>query len=105
VLSRARHKFKERDLKTFCDRCQADRNVSDCITKADTEVRTYKCPECDQILILVGIPSDRSFTGEDTEPASWWSIRPRSVLTVRLANSELSIPGGRESWLYGEPLL
>ena len=105
VLSKSGHAFRERDLSTFCRGCAADRNISDCLTLADTEVRTYRCRHCLDLLVVVGHPSDRPISGEQAGPGSWWSIRPKNELRIHVGSSELTIPACPRSSLFGEPLL
>lgn len=105
LLSQMRHKLREADFTTMCDRCGEERSIADCKTKANTEIRTYRCSLCGDLLVLVGVPSDRVMSGEELRAGDWWSIRPSTVLFVTLGRSKLRIPAVPRAALYGEPLI
>jgi hypothetical protein len=105
VLSQSRHRFRERDLTTTCKQCGQERNLADCPTNADAEVRTYRCFKCGDLLLLVGHPSDRSISGERYRAGTWWSVRPTRDLFVQLRKNRLRIPAAPGAPIFGRPLL
>lgn len=105
VLSQSRHRFRERDLTATCERCDQERNLADCTTKADGEVRTYRCFKCGDLLVLIGYPSDRPIWAEGSGMGKWWSVRPTSDLFVQLPNNRLTIPAAPGAPIFGRPLI
>lgn len=105
VLSQAAHSFRERDLAISCAQCDEERNIAGCITKADAEVRSYRCRECGDLLVLIGYPSDREIAGKTCRAGTWWSIRPMNDLFVQLKTSRLTLPAAPRAPIFGRPLL
>lgn len=103
VLSSPRHIITERDLTTACQTCHEERNIADCKTSANGELRTYRCRGCGEPLVLVGYPTDRPVTGSAS--TEWLSIRVSSDLFVQMSSSRLRIPASSRSSLFGEPFL
>jgi hypothetical protein len=105
VFSQSRHSFREKDFAIRCGACAEERNLSRCHTHSDAEVRTYRCAECAGLLVIIGYPTDRTATREDSSSATWWSVRPTSDLFVQLQKSRLTIPSAQPGRIFGEPLL
>jgi hypothetical protein len=103
VLSQSRHKVCECDFTIICDTCEVERNIADCVTEADEQLRSYACADCAGLLVLIGQPIDRSFAADADGAESWWSIRPMGDLFVQLTNSRLTIPASLRGPLLGQP--
>jgi predicted RNA-binding Zn-ribbon protein involved in translation (DUF1610 family) len=105
VLSQSNHKFREQDFTISCEQCGDDRNISNCTTKADAEVRTYRCSDCGNLLVTIGHPRNRVISGDECRKGTWWSIQPSSELHVRLQTSSLNISPTNGASVWGAPLL
>ncbi len=105
VLSQSEHKLRERDFAATCNRCSEERSICDCKTEVRAEVRTYRCSQCGDLLVLVGHASNRQISGEGCRAGDWWSIRPTSELFVTLGRSRLRILPSAGAAVFGEPLL
>jgi hypothetical protein len=104
-LSQTRHSFRERDFAICCGNCAQERNLSQCRTRSTGEVRTYRCPECGQLLVTVGHSAARRGPRDDIGADNWLSIHPASDLLVQLKDSRLTIPPVQAGRIFGEPLL
>lgn len=104
VLSRSGHIFRERDFSIVCRRCQHERNITECVTKSVGETRSYRCATCDELLVLIGCPTDRVITDE-RRGDNWWSIRPTNDLIVKLKSENIRIPAARGAPVFGAPLI
>lgn len=105
VLSQPQHKLREQDCSATCEQCQQDRSIADCKTNADADVRSYRCFQCGDLLVLIGHPTDRPITREGCTSRQWWSVRPTAALFVPLGQSRLMIPSVPRAPLFGEPLI
>lgn len=105
VLSRAGHTFRERDFSILCPSCDEVRGIPDCVTKATTEARTYRCADCSGLLVVIGWPSYRQLSDERCREGDWWTIRPTSDLIIRLGSDQLTIPAVTGARTFGEPLI
>lgn len=63
VLTTPQHKAREEHLTTHCDQCGEDRKVIDCLTATKGEVRTYRCPLCNDLLVVIDRPGDTPIPG------------------------------------------
>jgi hypothetical protein len=105
VFSQSQHQFRERDFTIRCDGCGKERNLSKCTTSVTPEVRTYRCPACTHLLVVVGYPTDRQVSAEGCRPGTWLSVHPTSELFVQVHKSRLGIAPARPGRIYGEPLI
>src|SRR5687767_2367800 len=92
VFSQSHHRFREKDFAIRCRLCAQEWNLSRCRTRSTGEVRTYRCPECADLLVTIGYPTGRSVSRDDAPSATWWSVHPASDLFVQLNQSRLTIP-------------
>ena len=105
VFSQSHHRFRERDFAIECRACRQERNLSRCTTRSTGEVRTYRCPQCADLLVTIGFPVERGVSREDAPAVTWWSVHPASDLFVQFQNSRLTIPPTPVGRIFGEPLL
>ena len=105
VLSRPGHKFSERDFVARCNKCDHERNLLECATTANSNVREYRCRSCGDLLLLIGYPTDRPSSKLPGGVEEWWSMRPVSDLYVHLKDSRLVIPAAERAPVFGQPLL
>ena len=105
VLSQCQHRFREKDFAIRCGSCAQERTLSHCKTRSTMGVRTYRCPECAELLVTIGYPSERDVHREENPSATWWSVHPASDLLVQLKKTRLTIPPAQMGRIFGEPLL
>ena len=105
AFSQSRHAFKERDFTIRCEPCAQEWNLSECTTRVTSEARTYRCPRCTLLLVVVGYPAERNVSGANCRPGTWLSVHSAADLHVQLQGSRLSIAPSEKRRIYGEPLL
>ena len=105
VFSQSQHRFRERDFAIRCRLCAHEWNLARCTTRSTGEVRTYRCPECAELLVTIGYPAQRGVMRDDAPAATYWSVHPASDLFVQLQESRLTIPPAQMGRIFGEPLL
>jgi len=98
VLSNPQHKVREEHITTHCDQCGEDRNIAECVTAVKENVRSYRCPVCSDLLVIIDQPGDKPIPGRGSRIGDW-VVRNVTPLDVFVAHGapHLSIPASTQA--------
>lgn len=94
VLRLANLDVADQDLTSTCEKCGAQRDLSECKAKEDGTVRSYRCGLCNRLLVEVGRQS-----AEPIEMGCYhvgdWVIRPTTDLFAHIKGHKVKIGAKR----------